>query len=253
MPYTIKPIDGKFQVVNSETGAVMGDHTSRVLAIQQMRALYANEPAAQPATEEKGMRLDYVKSVNIAALDKMAVKYIARDQIKGYTFLWGNPALTDVELEYFTPKTNFWDEALGKSPRPLTWDHAQDPEFKATPVIGLIEDWGDDDLGRWYAAKLDRSHKYRKMIDALIDKGILGTSSDSAPQYVQREKIGKSVWLKEWAWFASALTDTPAEPRMIGSLDYLKSLGVTIPEARATAWAWNAERLKILQLKNHIK
>lgn len=197
--------------------------------------------------EEPKLNLSYVKSIGSVIKDT-AVKYVARDEIKGYTFLWGNPKLTDVEVEYFTRDTDFWDKTLGKSVRPLTWDHAQDDTFKAHPVIGQITDWGDDELGRWYVAKMDRSHKYRKMIDALIERGVLGTSSDSAPQYVQRVQTGKSTWLKEWAWFASALTDTPAEPRMIGSLEFLKSLGIALPETRI-AWDWQVERMKLLRLK----
>lgn len=199
--------------------------------------------------EVKSMNMDYVKSIGSLAQD-LAVKYVARDEIKGYTFLWGSPKLTDVEIEYFTKDTDFWDGVLGKNPRPLTWDHAQDETFKAHPVIGQITDWGDDELGRWYVAKMDRSHKYRKMIDALIEKGVLGTSSDSAPQYVNRVKTGKATWLKEWAWFASALTDTPAEPRMIGSLEYLKSLGVALPDTRGVAWEWQKQRLLFSRLSN---
>ncbi len=202
----------------------------------------------QTEPKEEKLNLSYAKSLGVVVPD-MAVKYVARDQIKGYTFLWGNPKLTDVEYEYFTKDTNFWDEALGKSPRPLTWEHAQDKEFKAPVVIGSIEDFGDDDVGRWYIGRLERSHKYRKAIDALIEAGKLGTSSDSAPQYVVREKTGKSTWLKEWAWFASALTDTPAEPRMIGSLELLKSLGILLPDTpSADAWEWNQKRLKLLKL-----
>lgn len=179
----------------------------------------------------KSLNLDYVFDISEKIIvPEMAVKYTALDEIKGYTFLWGSEKLTDVEREYFTKSTNFWDEKLGKNPRPLTWDHAQDEDFKAVPTIGMINEWGDDEVGRWYVAKLDRAHKFRKAIDKLIEEGVLGTSSDSAPQYVQRVKTGKATWLKEWPWFASALTDVPAEPRMIGSVDVLKSLGVDLPE-----------------------
>ena len=196
------------------------------------------------------LNLSYAKSLGLQTLPSMAVKYVSLDTIKGYTFLWGNENLTDVELEYFTKDTDFWDEKLGKNPRPLTWDHAQDPDFKSSPIIGQITDWGDDEVGRWYVAKLERSHKYRKAIDALIEKGVLGTSSDSAPQYVRRVKTGKSTWLQEWAWFASALTDTPAEPRMIGSLDVLKSLGILLPDTPSVeAWEWNKRRLQLLKFK----
>jgi hypothetical protein len=292
MPYKIQPLGSKFQVINSETKKVMGEHASLAKAKAQMAALYANEPEAskrskmdkfkvaeihkhaehimshtssmmeEPETPEeaeaetpedeaagKGLNLSYCKSLGVHIPD-MAVKYVALDTIKGYTFLWGNEKLTDVEFEYFTPTTNFWDDKLGKSARPLTWDHAQDPDFKASPVIGSVTNFGDDEVGRWYEAKLDRAHRYRKAIDALIEAGKLGTSSDSAPQYVQRKKTGKSTQLIEWPWFASALTDCPAEPRMIGSLEVLKSLGILLPDTSvSTAWDWNRQRLQLLKIK----
>jgi hypothetical protein len=77
---------------------------------------------------------------------------------------------------------------------------------------------------------LERSHQYNKAIAELIKQGKLGTSSDSAPQYVERVKTGKATWLKTWPFFAGALTDVPCEPRMIGSLEFLKSLGINLPE-----------------------
>jgi len=244
MPYKVQAGNNEFNVVNSETGKVMGTHKTRVEAMAQMRALYAEEPEAG-----KSLNLSYAKSLGIE-VPEMAVKYTALNEIKGYTFLWGGPKMTDIEAEYFTPQSDFWDKTLGKSARPLTWDHAQDEEFKAVPVIGQITDFGDDEVGRWYVAKLDRSHKYRKAIDALIEAGKLGTSSDSAPQYVQRVKTGKATWLKEWPWFASALTDAPAEPRMVGELEFYKSLGITLPEVRnKNAWEFNARRLQILKIK----
>ncbi len=186
---------------------------------------------------EKSLNLSYVKSIGSQlAADVLAVKSIGADEIRGYVTLWGSPNVTDIEREYFTPQTDFWDNTLGKSARPLTWDHAQDGELKAAPVIGQMVDFGDDEVGRWYIAKLDRSHRYRKAIDALIEQGKLGTSSDSAPQYVQRVKTGKATWLKTWPLFAAALTDTPCEPRMLDSIEYLKSIGVSLPDTPPLAW-----------------
>ena len=200
----------------------------------------------------KALNFSYAKSLGFELPDPtiLAVKSIGADTVRGYTFLWGNAKQTDVEREYFTRDTDFWDTQLGNAPRPLTWDHAQDEQFKASPVIGTIEKWGDDDLGRWYEAKLDRAHKYRQMVDGLIKAGVLGTSSDSAPQYVVRQKTGKATWLKTWPWFASALTDVPAEPRMIGSLEFLKSLGVILPDsAELPRWEWERARLNLLKIR----
>ena len=207
----------------------------------------ASSQTVPAVVKSNNMNLSYAKSLGVNI--DLSVKYVARDEIKGYTFIWGHPEKYDVEKEYFTKETDFWDQALSKS-RPLTWDHAQDGDLKASPIIGQITDFGDDDVGRWYVAKMDRAHRYRKAIDALIANGALGTSSDSAPQYITRVKTGKSTWLKEWAWFASALTDCPAEPRTIDSLEFLKSIGVTLPETRATAWEWNKNRLALSRLKS---
>jgi hypothetical protein len=192
----------------------------------------------------------YAKSLGLTLpADTLAVKSVGADEIRGYSHLWGSDKLADIEVEYFTPKTDFWDATLGKAVRPLTWDHAQDGEFKASPVIGSIVDFGDDEVGRWYVARLDRAHRYRKAVDALISAGKLGTSSDSAPQYVERVKTGKATWLKTWPFFAAALTDQPCEPRMLtdGSIEYLKSIGISLPDAPDMA-----RQFEVLQLRTRV-
>jgi hypothetical protein len=277
MPYRIDESEGKFLVVNEDTGDVKGEHPSRAKAEAQMRALYANEPDAKSmkvgrrnsssdsrkleqirdlvieligaeleeseAEEVAGKSID-VSHVPDSGKNEWAVKSIGDGVIKGYVAMWGNPDQTDLEYEYFTKDTNFWDGQLKDAPRPLTWDHAQDKDFKGNPVIGTITEMGDDEIGRWYVAKLDRSHQYNKAIEALVKAGKLGTSSDSAPQYVERVKMGKAVWLKTWPLFAAALTDTPCEPRMVGSLEYLKSIGVELPDNHTRDWQWAAARMK---------
>lgn len=189
------------------------------------------------------LNLSYAKSLGVEIPD-LAVKYVAKDTIRHPVFLWGDEQKTDLEREFFTRQTNFWDDVLGKSVRPLTWDHAQDPEFKADPLIGETVEWEDNDIGRFATSVLKKNHKYRKAIDELIGKKmlgsaaiavpVLGASSDSAPQYVERVKVGKSIWLARWPWFATALTPTPCEPRMIGSdgggVEFFKSLGIALPD-----------------------
>ena len=185
----------------------------------------------------------YVKSLHLPyseqyLKDVIAVKSISPNRIRGYLALWGDESKVDVEGEYFTgykasKLTDFWDGKLG-FPRPLTYDHAQNKGMDASPIIGSIDGMGDDSIGRWYEAELDKSHRYRKAVDKLISQRASGTSSDSAPQYVVREpqKSG-AVWLKQWPLFAGALTPTPAEPRMFdaGSLVW-KSLSGEIEAAR---------------------
>jgi hypothetical protein len=197
-----------------------------------------------PAEHEgKGAMLsvNYIKSLHVPDAeqffrDVIAVKSIGKDTVKGYLALWGDPDTVDIESEFFTGAkspigaTDFWDKTLAL-PRPLTWSHAQDKATKQIAQVGALVELGDDDVGRWYVAQLDLSHRYRKAIDKLISQRAIGTSSDSAPQYVIRQPVSKgATWLQQWPLFAAALTTTPCEPRQIGSVDYFKSLGIDLGE-----------------------
>lgn len=255
MPYRLsKTDDNKFNVIGPD-GKPMNNEpfSSRARAIAYMRALYAHAGDTKSDSDVTGLDTSYLKSLHLELSDtellqRIAVKSVGRDEIRGYTNLWGNPDKVDIEREFFTQHTDFWDDRLGL-PRPLTWDHAQDQTMKAPPVIGKIIEFGDDDLGRWYVAQLDRAHKYRTVVDRMIGDGVLGTSSDSAPQYVQREKSKSgSVWIKQWPLFAAALTTTPCEPRMIASVEYAKSIGLdlTNPEAAFEMLRTKTERARLM-------
>ena len=50
MPYSIKRVGGRYQVITTESGKVHGTHGSEAEAQAQMRAIYANAP---PAAEKK--------------------------------------------------------------------------------------------------------------------------------------------------------------------------------------------------------
>jgi len=183
--------------------------------------LNSSDPFAQAMLSARVLSLGYVKSLHLPIeeermKDLVAAKSIGPNRVRAYSHLWGDPGLVDVEAEFFTRDTDFWDEALKSLRRPLTYDHGQEAETKSSPVIGMIETFGDDEIGRWYEAELSKNHKYRKAVDALISKRALGSSSDSAPQYVVRKSAKSgSTWLAVWPWFACALTPTPAEPRML--------------------------------------
>lgn len=47
MPFAIRAKNGKYQVINKETGDVKGTHPTESMAKAQLRALYANVPEAR--------------------------------------------------------------------------------------------------------------------------------------------------------------------------------------------------------------
>lgn len=232
-----KFMDAAWKELSSKNPKELGIDALAVEGLKRKLVLLYHGTGWTPPEDRKsleGFNLSYCKSIGLVyPHDIYAVKAVPNTQswIEGYVCLWGNPNLVDVTGEYFSPETDFWDDTLGKAARPLTWDHGQDPDLSPEETkIGVITDFGNDSVGRWYAAKLYRSHKYYQAIMSLIKAGRLGTSSDSAPQYVIRVKTGKSTWLKQWPFFAAALTDCPAEPRMIDFSGWAKSLGITLPD-----------------------
>lgn len=207
------------------------------------------EPKVEISNVSVTMNFTYMKSIFPGKTDEdlrkiAAVKFVGPDKIFHYPFMWGNENVADLAAEFFTKETNLWDATLKNAQRPLTWNHAQDPSFKASPIVGKTTDFGDDEIGRWALSTLDTSHRYYRAISELIERGIIGTSSDSAPQYVEKEDRGKAVWLKTWPWFASALTATPCEPRMVGTIEFFKSLGITLPSPEASG-----EQVRTMQMK----
>ena len=195
---------------------------------------------------ESVLDLSYVKSLGVDIPDnRLAVKYVSKNTIAHPVFIWGDAKKTDLELEYFTKNSDFWDEALKNVNRPLTWEHGQDKkfaEFESNPVIGQTVKYYDDDIARWAESVITTDKQYRKYIDQFIEEKRLGYSSDSAPQYVIREKQGKATWLKMWPWFGGSLTASPCEPRMkVYTPEFLKSLGILLPDTSSESETWMHE------------
>ncbi len=190
---------------------------------------------AEVRTSES-LDLSYFKKLGVELpLAKLAVKYVGKNTIAHPVFIWGDAKKTDLEADFFTKSSDFWDTALSNFDRPLTWEHGQDERFAAfesNPVIGKTVKFYDDDIARWAESVITTDKQYRKYIDQFIEEKRLGYSSDSAPQYVQREKQGKAMWIKSWPWFGGSLTASPCEPRMkVYTPEFLKSLGIALPDA----------------------
>jgi len=213
-------------------------------------------PAEVNTTDDR-LNLSYVKSLGIDIPEnKLAVKYVGKNIIAHPVFIWGDMKKTDLEAEFFTRESDFWDTALKDAQRFLTWEHGQDDRFasfESNPVIGKTVKFYDDDVARWAESVIETDKKYRKYIDQFIEEKRLGYSSDSAPQYVQRVKQGKATWLKSWPWFGGSLTAAPCEPRMKEfTPEFLKSLGIAIPENPKQDWEAGKAILDYFKIKYQI-
>jgi len=131
----------------------------------------------------------------------------AQGRVGGYLIVWGDAKTRDLQGEYFTPETEL---ALGwYAARPLLYHHGLDGNLKAT-VIGQIDHLHMDELGIWAEAQLDLHQRYVRVVQGLIEKGILHWSSGSLPHLVE---VAEDGHIKRWPLVEGSLTPTPAEPR----------------------------------------
>lgn len=241
-------------IITSLMEFINGEIKEMVLASRRGVAEESTENSYRSTRIESVLDLSYVKSIGIELPDsKLAVKYVSKNTIAHPVFIWGNPNKTDLEGDFFTKNSDFWDEALKGYERPLTWEHGQDKLFREiedNPVIGKTVKYYDDDIARWAESVITTDKQYRKYIDKFIEEKRLGYSSDSAPQYVIREKQGKGTWLKSWAWFGGSLTASPCEPRMkVYTPEFLKSLGLVIPDTSNQTWTHDFAMLDYYKMK----
>lgn len=165
----------------------------------------AGPPSAGKALDDAWLHID---GGAIKALDD-------GDAIGGYAVLFGDASTHDIERDYYTKATNFWLDDFGW-PRPITYHHGMDAATRDDPVIGHWTKANIDDTGVWLEGQLDRAHAYYKAIKQLAARGYLKLSSDSAPQWVQRERQQNGAnFVKRWPLITASTTVTPMEPRMM--------------------------------------
>jgi HK97 family phage major capsid protein len=135
------------------------------------------------------------------------VKSLGGGKIGGYLVRFTGPDDTDLEGDYFTSDTVFGKAA----DLDLYWNHGLDIKIGRESIgEGSLK---KDEWGLWMEGVLDERKEYEKYIEKLIGEGKVGFSSGAVGHLVERERTGKSFWIKRWPIGEASLTHTPAEPR----------------------------------------
>jgi len=139
----------------------------------------------------------------------LAVKVIGETddalKVAGWGVVFGG---RDLEGDTFEPDTDFWlDRPPG--PRPVLYEHSFN--VPGLTVLGQAKVTKTDE-GLWMEAELDRHNEYVRMLEKLIEKGVLGWSSGAVSHLVRRD--GNKI--VSWPIAEFSLTPTPAEPRTLG-------------------------------------
>lgn len=146
-------------------------------------------------------------------------------KVGGYGVVFGGRDLTG---DRFTADTDFWLDRITQTPM-VMYQHGADPLLKRS-VVGRVTSTAADDIGLWVEAQITVAKHYADAIRQLIAKGVLGWSSSSVPQLVQRVKSAAVgvVEITSWPIIEFSLTPNPAEPRTIG-VQELKALATLDP------------------------
>jgi HK97 family phage major capsid protein len=148
------------------------------------------------------------KSLDELVIYGNAVKALGDGRVGGYLVQFGSPNQTDMEGEYFTASTDFGDADRAD----VYYHHGMDTKV-GRRKLGKA-DLRKDEFGVWAETQLQLRDEYEQFIYSQVEAGKMGWSSGTASHLVERETVGKSVWLKSWPLGLDAsLTPTPAEPR----------------------------------------
>ncbi len=135
--------------------------------------------------------------------------------------------------EYFTKSTKVDSPYTDLGILYIDWEHGKDLDGTGNNpdnVLGYV-DWKTaqmDDKGIFVQRVLDRHNKYVKMLETLLYKGLISTSSMPIQHRVVKGMDGQ---IKEWPLLRDSLTVSPMEWRMVAegnNLQVVKSLATEL-------------------------
>lgn len=130
--------------------------------------------------------------------------------------------------EYFTKNTGFDSDYTATGQLLIDWEHRSAPDSEgpdAEDIFGYV-DWKSaiiDETGLFVNRVLNRRNKYVKMLEALFDAGIIGSSSEPVQKGVKK---GLDGGITMWPLKRDSFSVSPMDPRMLSTnhLEMVKSL-----------------------------
>ena len=138
------------------------------------------------------------------------LKALGDGRFGGYLVRFTSEDDPDLTGDFFTAKTDYDIEFPGKAT--VYWNHGIDPSIKRRK-LGKA-DLTVDEVGVWAETILQERDEYEEHIAQWARAGKLGWSSSTAPNLMERKKVGNAEHIVLWPLGLDAsLTHTPAEPR----------------------------------------
>jgi hypothetical protein len=203
-------------------------------AIAKLKRMYAAEGMDTPG--EKALTENALKSIGKTDDELTVGNYIVLFGGRDLEFLRSGKNSDGSLGEFFTPETDLESSYTKAGVIPVDWEHGEGKAVDGSgapgqhDILGRVE-WKSakrDERGVWVERILNRRSEYVKMLEQLIEEGLIGTSSQAIPDQVKRQKTGQ---IERWPLMRDTLTVWPAEPRMLSEnvLQSVKALADRIP------------------------
>lgn len=173
------------------------------------------------------VRTEFVKSVysnnSLKAVSKTEDELI----VANYMVMFGGRDLEGIATprvnpdgtkgEYFTKATEFKSDYTETGQLLIDWEHRTRPDGVGPDdedIFGYV-DWKTaivDETGLFVNRVLNRRNRYVKMLEGLIDAGMLGSSTEAVQKGVEKGTDGE---IKTWPLKRDSFSVTPMDPRMM--------------------------------------
>lgn len=189
---------------------------------------------------EKALQGNHLKTISKTDDELRVANYIVLFGGRDLEWLRSGKNPDGSKGEFFTEKTDFESSYTKAGVFHIDWEHGAGKRLdgKDAPgeddVLGVV-DWRTakkDSHGIWVERALSRRNEYVKLLEELIDNGLVGTSSQAVSTGIKRNKAGEIL---KWPLRRDTLTFTPAEPRMLSdnALSAIKTLSELVPDLKA--------------------
>jgi len=207
-------------------------------AIAKLKRMYAAEGMNAPS--EKAIMSNHLKALSKTDDELRVGNYIVLFGGRDLEWLRSGENGDGSKGEYFTDKTDLESSYTKSGVLYVDWEHGEGKAIdgKDAPgqhdILGRVE-WKTakrDEHGVFVERVLNRRLEYVKMLEELIEEGLIGTSSEAIPDQVKKKKTGE---IERWPLMRDTFTVWPAEPRMLSEnvLQGVKALCDRIPSLKS--------------------
>ena len=210
MPYAKRKVsDGKWEVVNKDTGKVEGHTTSEAEAQKMIEAIYANTHGEG----EKALRSPDALDTLVALGGEVKALRETDEELEfgGLLVPYGSADEPDTQGDYFTPNTDYGLDTATKAR--CIFHHGFDTDLGLRKLTNVA--YKATDAGIWAEGIIRKADAYATKICEMVKAGKLRFSSGSAPHLIQKRPVKGACEILSWPIVEASLTPTPVDPRAV--------------------------------------